>query len=58
MGSFSDLFLCPGNGHTIAADRVGPVNARLARLRVQLYTLARAHQRTLCPKPNPLEVGG
>ncbi len=41
MGSLSDLYLSPGNGHKIKTEEVDGVNARLGALRTQLYLSAR-----------------
>jgi hypothetical protein len=41
MGSLSDLYLSPHNGHKIKTGEVDAVNARLGALRTQLYLSAR-----------------
>jgi hypothetical protein len=41
MGSLSDLYLTPRNGHKIKTDQVDAVNARLGALRTQIYLSAR-----------------
>ena len=46
MGSISDLRLCPANGHPIADEHVGAVNASLCRRGMRVYELARALRRT------------
>lgn len=40
MGSFTDVWICPENGHSIEAADVPAVNKELDRLRSQLYSLA------------------
>ena len=40
MGSLRDLTIHPANGHTIAEDRIRPVNDRLRTLRGAAYTKA------------------
>jgi uncharacterized protein DUF6966 len=37
MGSFNDLVIHPLNGHSVAAQEVGPVNEELDRLRSVMY---------------------
>jgi hypothetical protein len=42
MGSFSDLVLALGNGHTLDADELGNANRRLRDMASRAYSLAKA----------------
>ena len=42
MGSFTDLWIDPRNGHHITQDRVQPVNRRLEKLRSEIYRLTQS----------------
>lgn len=45
MGSLSDLYLCPENGHRIEVRYVEAVNQELRRLTARTWDLARELQR-------------
>ena len=45
MGSFTDLFLSPLNGHKITEAEIEPVNERLRTLSSRAYDIARELQR-------------
>jgi hypothetical protein len=47
MGSFTDLFLCPENGHAIAGSAVDSANDTLRRLSSKAWDLARGIQRAV-----------
>ena len=41
MGSFTDVFICPENGHNIQKSDVEKVNQRLNNLQNEIYLLAK-----------------
>jgi hypothetical protein len=41
MGSFTDVFICPENGHNIQKSDVERVNQRLNNLQHEIYQLAK-----------------
>ena len=45
MGSFSDLYLCEQNGHTISIGETSPINDHLRALASRIWQLARDRQR-------------
>jgi uncharacterized protein DUF6966 len=47
MGSFTDLFLCPENGHAIARSEVDSANDTLRHLSSKAWELARGVQRAV-----------
>jgi len=47
MGSFTDLVLCPENGHEIARSEVDSANDTLRRLSSKAWELARGVQRAV-----------
>lgn len=40
MGSLNDVYICPENGHPIAAEEVGAVNKQLQHLLGRIFKLA------------------
>jgi hypothetical protein len=47
MGSFTDLWLCPENGHRIEKSAVTAINEILERLSSQAWSLARGIRRAV-----------
>jgi hypothetical protein len=45
MGSFTDVYICPGNGHRVWDDEVLNVNTRLRKIQTEIFELASQAER-------------